>query len=123
MSNPPSPELNLSNLSDFFPYINNDDDEGFDECIEEESTEDQEQSIQVVTGTRSDDNPLHQDWSGSRLLTQGWSDNPKPSSGLEQQPKPSPRPKRSTRNNTTVKRNNRVLLAAQLSTIFVTNHR
>ena len=123
MSNPPSPELNLSNLSDFLPYVHDDDDEGFDESIDEEPTEEQEQSIQVITGTRgNNDNNVHHDWSGSRLI-QGWKDNPNLPQGWSNNQNLPQGLRGQGQNNTTVRRNNRILLAAQLPTIFVTNHR
>ena len=122
ISNPPSPDLNPANLSDFLPYIDYNDDEGFDESIEQDFTEEQDQLIQVITGTSGGDNTtIYQDWGGSQL-TQGWREDTDLSHGWNNNPT-LPEGWRQGTNNTTVRRDNRVLLAAQLPTIFVTNHR
>ena len=99
---PPSPEVDQANLSNYYPYTNENEDEGFEENEDEDNDDDlelnQEHLIQVITG-------IHQ--------PSGWWDNQTLPQGRWQQ----------TTNNTTIRRDNRVLLAAQLLTIFVTNHR
>ena len=115
ISSPPSPFAYRANVSNYLPFTHLDDDkEAEDNNDHDDEKENEPQNIEVLTGQRN-----NRAWARTVPLPQGWthtaSDN--------KHNYPQGWNTRISNNNTAVVRNNRCLLARQLPTIFVTNHR
>ena len=115
VSSPPSPFAYRANISNYLPFTHLDDDkESEDNNDHDDEEENEPQNIEVLTGYRNNSG-----WALTTPLPQGWTHTASDNDHND----PQGWNTRISNNNTAVGRNNRCLLAKQLPTIFVTNHR